>query len=1184
MKICTLIGAMIALFGLITSAEADDGVWQPLNQEYYMNNVQSIDVGYTTALDKYIYASELDAGGKVWVSTNDGPWFDALLPSGNRNIEKVVVQKQDFNYAWALVKGNTYDDADAGPWLYDQSQGRWVLKSTNLGVYKSLYCMGADYGSAGLDRMLIGGGGLAGQGAFVFRTENRGDSWTNVSNNIPGIREPYNTVIDIAYAPSNPQIAYFILFTTDQFSAYRGLYKSVDGGDSWVFKGAVILTGEQANQFSPSALAIDPADPNKVLVGVTESFYASTRVLESHNGGDRWSLFYTLPGGGSTCNAIEFSPSQYYVYMAFYAGNQHPEEFVIRDQYDGLIIEPIPTAGEQPGDKRAFSLAVDPRNEANIYIGTEHMLYRSTDFGTTVQPFVDGANLISNVPCVDADLPNIYSISNLPPFGSIYRSTNYGQSWAVRQSEGIVGSTFIHSDPGQAGLCFAGAIVDGGLSNIYRSLDEGETWAIIPGLPQGVQGSANCFTVDAGSNWVYWGISGSTSRGYYRSSDNGDTWTRYSYNPPLDANPFDIAIHPTQPATIVVADGTNGLYRSLDRGVDGFSPIHNSQTGTNINLIKYCPGQPNIALITTTTGIFKSTDMNLLTPSWTQANYGGYAGHIENMEFHATDNSIVSFCTNISGGGRFFISADTARSWLEFNSGLNGHTINDISIDVANPDTFYAATDDGIFKLKNPVKSGVRPSGEIWGPGTVIINGDVSVPFGSKLTIAPGTTVKVIYNFDRLYTGGDPNKSELQIEGELDAIGDAAHPIVFESSNPALGNWYGIRAETGSDIDMDYCTIRNAVYGIYAYKPAILTVDNCIFESITTAGIYITGNTNPITPIIRNTSISNCGTYGIRCSQYPLTVQGCTITESAYGIYYEADAAISISDCSITHSLGGPTYYGIRASKLIGSVIPTIVNNYIYGFAQGGMYVSGGSSQGLIDNTDVLKCGYGIYYTGTSTPIVSGASTKNLLQENTNGLWLASASSPTVRRTKFLNNASRGIQISTGCQPDVRGISSGEANSFIYSGFTTYYDLYNANVLPIDVTHNYWGEVPPITVQIYNANYVPYILSDPLPRLTAPHDPVMAEDFKLSSVYPNPFNPSATISFNLTKPQPVSVRVYNIMGQEVATVFDGLGQAGENIFVWDGRNLSGQQVAAGVYFCHLRTEASQQTLKMTVLK
>jgi flagellar hook assembly protein FlgD len=84
--------------------------------------------------------------------------------------------------------------------------------------------------------------------------------------------------------------------------------------------------------------------------------------------------------------------------------------------------------------------------------------------------------------------------------------------------------------------------------------------------------------------------------------------------------------------------------------------------------------------------------------------------------------------------------------------------------------------------------------------------------------------------------------------------------------------------------------------------------------------------------------------------------------------------------------------------------------------------------------------------------------------------------------------------------------------------------------------------------------------------------------------YPNPFNPSATISFNLARPQQVSVRVYNIMGQAVATVFDGIGQAGENIFVWDGRNLTGQQVAAGVYFCHLRTAESQQTLKMTVLK
>jgi hypothetical protein len=51
------------------------------------------------------------------------------------------------------------------------------------------------------------------------------------------------------------------------------------------------------------------------------------------------------------------------------------------------------------------------------------------------------------------------------------------------------------------------------------------------------------------------------------------------------------------------------------------------------------------------------------------------------------------------------------------------------------------------------------------------------------------------------------------------------------------------------------------------------------------------------------------------------------------------------------------------------------------------------------------------------------------------------------------------------------------------------------------------------------------------------------------------------------------------MGQEVATVFDGVGRAGENQVVWDGRGAP-----SGLYFCRLRSGQNQQTLKLTVLK
>ena len=86
------------------------------------------------------------------------------------------------------------------------------------------------------------------------------------------------------------------------------------------------------------------------------------------------------------------------------------------------------------------------------------------------------------------------------------------------------------------------------------------------------------------------------------------------------------------------------------------------------------------------------------------------------------------------------------------------------------------------------------------------------------------------------------------------------------------------------------------------------------------------------------------------------------------------------------------------------------------------------------------------------------------------------------------------------------------------------------------------------------------------------------------SAYPNPFNPTTTINFNLSNSQNISVKIYNIMGQEVKELFSGFKTAGIVSLVWDGKDIRGEQVSTGVYFCNIRSEDKQQTVKMTVLK
>ncbi len=89
---------------------------------------------------------------------------------------------------------------------------------------------------------------------------------------------------------------------------------------------------------------------------------------------------------------------------------------------------------------------------------------------------------------------------------------------------------------------------------------------------------------------------------------------------------------------------------------------------------------------------------------------------------------------------------------------------------------------------------------------------------------------------------------------------------------------------------------------------------------------------------------------------------------------------------------------------------------------------------------------------------------------------------------------------------------------------------------------------------------------------------------QLYANYPNPFNPTTSIRYELVRSGQVSLKVYDLVGAEVKTLVDDTMTAGEHSTVWDGRNRSGQQVTSGVYFVTLRIGSFIQSRRMTLLK
>ncbi len=85
--------------------------------------------------------------------------------------------------------------------------------------------------------------------------------------------------------------------------------------------------------------------------------------------------------------------------------------------------------------------------------------------------------------------------------------------------------------------------------------------------------------------------------------------------------------------------------------------------------------------------------------------------------------------------------------------------------------------------------------------------------------------------------------------------------------------------------------------------------------------------------------------------------------------------------------------------------------------------------------------------------------------------------------------------------------------------------------------------------------------------------------FSLGQNYPNPFNPSTRIRFTLPERQKVTLKIYNLLGGEVATVVDQLVEAGESSVTFDARGL-----ASGIYFYKLQAGSATQTRRMMLLK
>ena len=613
-----------------------------------------------------------------------------------------------------------------------------------------------------------------------------------------------------------------------------------------------------------------------------------------------------------------------------------------------------------------------------------------------------------------------------------------------------------------------------------------------------------------------------------------------------------------------------------------------------------------------------SPSLENVTITGNSANYGGGIYCRVNSSPSLVDVTISNNSANYGGGGGMYCFYNSSPSFSSENrcniysnnttSRGSGADIYSYECDVINVivDTFTVMTptdyhvsplDNFTFDILNAVNQQqvdadlyVSPDGDNSNDGLTAETPLKTIQYATGIILADSTNPHTIHLANGVYSPSTNGEFfPVEVINYVSLVGESEDNVILDADSVAgVMKCIGVTSSTISHLTL---TNGSASYG---------------------GGMYCSYNSSP--SLVDVTITGNSASYGggISCWYSSPSLENVTITDNSAsfggGMYCSYNSSPSLENVTISNNSASDNGGGIycRSSSSPSLVNVSVSNNSAV--EGGGMYCSYNSSPSLENVTisnNSASVGGGILCAGSNPSLVDVTITGNSASFG-GGILCADYSSPSLVNCILWNDAPQEVYFYGSYSPNsiivaYSDIQGGEAGIVTNDNGTVYWEDGNIDLDPLftdtengDYTlqenspcidtgtaffvwesdtlvnmteEEYYGTAPDMGA--FESQYTVGI--DPLS--------IFPSTFSLNPAYPNPFNPSTTISYSVETNGRLSLQIYDIAGRLVETLVNGITEPGIYTVKWDASGYS-----SGVYFVQLQTKIFVKTQKLILLK